>query len=782
MKLARLWVVFVTNAVACTPSMVQEVEGPRYGAMVSAEVAQPVESPSAEDVAEQRRTTPIVIADLPWQPQQTRHRVSQADVLLGNGKGAEALLVLGNDPSPQAALLRARALRMTGNMTEVEEALVGADGDPALAEYVTLERGLLAQARGDSSTAVRALLPLLDNKHPSVAWAAALPLTFALGASDPAKLLEIGTRIEQVLPQDDMDARSLWLEAQAKAATALGKDDMANRLIMRRYIEEPVSRLTPEEPPAGASATPEQLLYRAEKLLDEHRSERVLTAVAVIPDKDLTPELLCRKRFAAGLASRKLRHYGNADQFLGEVVATCESEDLVRRAMYLHAKVVSIKNGLEAMPIIDKFAERFAGHTMVDDVLFWAGDLYQRRQRWKEAATYYGRIEELPEKGDHCGEARWRMAWMAYQRKENNGAKDALRRVLDDDGCVTNRFERARAHYWLGRLSTAAGEQDEAAGEFVRAIDSEPLGYYAQLALGRLQALAPKRAERVIEKLVPPAAGKEPALCPGFLADDPSFDRALLLLVRGLQSDAAAELRAIKVAANVSPSAVESQSTCPRAQSLLLLSLLLDRAGAHRDAHWRLRTDFADTLAEYPNGENGAVWLAAYPLAFREFIEASEKESHLPNLFLQALAREESALDPQVVSWAGAYGLTQLLFESGQRAGKILQPPVVVNTAEDLLEPEVNARLGAALLGSQVKKLGGNLGLALAAYNAGDSVALTWWKRYQNQPFDVFAESITIKETRGYVMRVLTTLGTYRWLYTGELPLLPVGDKLPPRP
>ncbi|MBI3179279.1 MAG: transglycosylase SLT domain-containing protein, partial [Deltaproteobacteria bacterium] len=138
-------------------------------------------------------------------------------------------------------------------------------------------------------------------------------------------------------------------------------------------------------------------------------------------------------------------------------------------------------------------------------------------------------------------------------------------------------------------------------------------------------------------------------------------------------------------------------------------------------------------------------------------------------------------LDAQAVSWAGAYGLTQLLLESGRAAGKLLTPPVEVPAAEALLDPRVNARLGAALLGSQVRKFGGNLGLALGAYNAGDDTALVWWKRHAGAPFDVFAEEITIKETRGYVKRVLTTFGIYRWLYAGATPTLPIEETLPAR-
>src|SRR5256885_11081415 len=42
-----------------------------------------------------------------------------------------------------------------------------------------------------------------------------------------------------------------------------------------------------------------------------------------------------------------------------------------------------------------------------------------------------------------------------------------------------------------------------------------------------------------------------------------------------------------------------------------------------------------------------------------------------------------SAFDPQVVSWAGAYGLTQLLLSTGQDAGRLLRPRVKLERSEE---------------------------------------------------------------------------------------------------
>ena len=110
-----------------------------------------------------------------------------------------------------------------------------------------------------------------------------------------------------------------------------------------------------------------------------------------------------------------------------------------------------------------------------------------------------------------------------------------------------------------------------------------------------------------------------------------------------------------------------------------------------------------------------------------------------------------------------------------------MKPAIALKRPEELLDPALNARLGGALIASMLQRLRGHLGLGLAAYNAGDEVAMTWWKRYQGQDFAIYAEEVTIQETRDYIKRVLRTFGIYRWLYAAALPVLPVDAQLPIR-
>ncbi|KAK1548529.1 hypothetical protein Q3G72_026493 [Acer saccharum] len=721
-------------------------------------------------------TTPIVLDALVLEPEAGVVDDAMRHVEAHDLVGAEAILTSAK--SPAAALVRARLARIAGNYDAAQKSLDRARADVRLMPLVHLETGRIAWARRDAESASAALLPLFDTGG-ALAQAAAPVLTASLAASDPNMLLRLLPKLQALLPKDDVDAPSLLLEAKATAQTKLGQIDAARATQLERYLKTPVSALTPTTPPADVTISAQQYLDRIEVLLAAHRNNRAAEAIkafdAMFSAQSLEsqPQLLCRKHMAQGVTARKLHRYIESERELVWVSAHCQDEDLVRRASYLAAKVISIQDGLRAIEPIEAFVKRYPNHSMTDDVLFWAGDIYQRRNRQQEARSYYERIDALAAFDDQCSDARWRLAWMAYRAGDMATAKQRLERILKPDGCAVSVSNKARAAYWLGRVTEQAEDKAAATTYYKRIWDVEPLGFYAQQALPRLLAVAPaEQAARLGEMWAVPKATDTQGLCADSFAGKPAFVAGLAYLTLGLGLDAAAEFKTLAAArpAVISESAAASQGVAAQRPAQHTAESL--SRCAHGDAHWRLRTEFEATLSHFPSPAEIGVWRAAYPLAFRNRIGPAEQQSGLPSYFLQALAREESAFNPVVVSWAEAYGLTQLLLSSAQAAGRFLKPPVKLHQADELLEPGLNARLGAALIGAEVRKFQGNLGLALAAYNAGDETASAWSKKFSGQEFEVFAEEISIQETRGYVQRVLKTFGIYRWLYTGAAPIL----------
>jgi len=154
------------------------------------------------------------------------------------------------------------------------------------------------------------------------------------------------------------------------------------------------------------------------------------------------------------------------------------------------------------------------------------------------------------------------------------------------------------------------------------------------------------------------------------------------------------------------------------------------------------------------------VWALAYPAAYREHVLSAAEATGIDPYLILAVMREESRFDPDVVSFAGATGLMQVLPST---ARFVIRGQAVTPT--DLVRPDVNVRVGAVYLRRMLSRFGGDLILALAAYNAGPGAAARFARVLPRSSEAEFIERIPIDETRTYVRRVLESYGIYRWLY-----------------
>jgi soluble lytic murein transglycosylase len=125
--------------------------------------------------------------------------------------------------------------------------------------------------------------------------------------------------------------------------------------------------------------------------------------------------------------------------------------------------------------------------------------------------------------------------------------------------------------------------------------------------------------------------------------------------------------------------------------------------------------------------------------SYREIIRANARAYRLEEALVKAVIKAESNYNPQSLSNKGAQGLMQLIPETAR----------LVNV-RDPFDPAENIRGGSNYLRLMLDQFGGNLDLALAAYNAGPNAVL----RHQGIP--------PYAETREYVQRVRRYLEQYR--------------------
>lgn len=130
---------------------------------------------------------------------------------------------------------------------------------------------------------------------------------------------------------------------------------------------------------------------------------------------------------------------------------------------------------------------------------------------------------------------------------------------------------------------------------------------------------------------------------------------------------------------------------------------------------------------------------ARWPIPFGDQITSVARQVGISPALVAAVVDAESGFNPQAVSTAGAKGLMQLMDATARGLG-------VANA----FDPQQNLLGGARFLQSLLGRYGGDLTMALAAYNAGP-VAVD---RYGGVP--------PYAETQRYVPKVLAAYQKYQ--------------------
>ena len=96
--------------------------------------------------------------------------------------------------------------------------------------------------------------------------------------------------------------------------------------------------------------------------------------------------------------------------------------------------------------------------------------------------------------------------------------------------------------------------------------------------------------------------------------------------------------------------------------------------------------------------------------------------------------------------------------------------------ASSLYDPDTNIALGTAYLRQLMDKYGGLPYVTIAAYNAGPTPTARWQAQRPGFDPDIWIETISYKETREYVARILAFSVIYDWRLNGDA--LPVTDRM----
>ena len=347
----------------------------------------------------------------------------------------------------------------------------------------------------------------------------------------------------------------------------------------------------------------------------------------------------------------------------------------------------------------------------------------------RRTAYLIARDAALPARDVYKTEQEFTAGWIAL-------------RFLTDPALAAQHFARigvgsvnpttlARAGYWQGRAAEAAGHTQEARAAYTAA-SAQSTSYYGQLARAKLGLpqielnAAPAGRGRGIERL--------------------EIVRAAQLLYNLDEREIAVPIFADMGENGDSDALVglgELASRYGDARNMLLVGKAALNRGLPFDFYAYPVTGIPPFKSIGPDVEQSIVF---------------------------AIARQESAFNPAVVSPAQAYGLMQVTPDAGRYVCKKYGASFDLGRMKN--DPMYNAALGAAELGGLIEDYRGSYIMTFAAYNAGRGSVKKWVDRY-GDPRDPrvdavdWVELIPFSETRNYVQRIMENLQVYRARFGG---------------
>jgi soluble lytic murein transglycosylase len=345
--------------------------------------------------------------------------------------------------------------------------------------------------------------------------------------------------------------------------------------------------------------------------------------------------------------------------------------------------------------------------------------------------------------------AHWKVTFQAWMRNQPDVAA-LLREHIQN---YPRHATAGASIYILGRAYERSQDIGSARACYQRLADALENHYYAIQARSRLRApeiasAAPSADTAQFLSSIPLAAAA-PVPSNPTLPTSQRIARARLLRSAGLTDLADSELR------------FGARNDCQPA--LIAIEAGESAEAPHRGLH--LMKGFSPDYLNLPVASAPRLfWELLFPLPYKSDLMRNALDRNLDPYLIVGLIRQESEFDPQAVSRARAYGLTQVRPVTGREFAR--RAGVAGFTSRMLSQPLPNLKIGCEIFKSMLAAHGGSLEQTLAAYNAGPARVSEWmtWANYR-EPAE-FVESIPFTETRDYVQAVIRNAAMYRRLYS----------------
>jgi soluble lytic murein transglycosylase len=434
-------------------------------------------------------------------------------------------------------------------------------------------------------------------------------------------------------------------------------------------------------------------------------------------------------------------------QYWASLQAAKQQRAKITGAKYLRNIDLNIARCYLRMDVKDKaieaytaFQRRYPNDALAAEVLWvvaWMyeslGDMSSARDTYLKILKHYPRYELAAESRFRLGLSYYREGDMVAARK---AWQTALYRNKDDDW-------QDRLKYWMAK-SYFAENQDSTATALLSEIVAQPFeNYYTMKAY--LLTQKPEKIRADIDSILVDTQHRPVSYLAKYLEH---FQRPLLIQEVFGENYAQKELNRLAV-----------RLKQPGWELTYALGEMNEKLQNYGKAYRYYRRVYINYFVDYDWKDWKFLIRHLYPLYFNKEVNTYAQKWNLVPASIWAVMKKESAFQPNVTSYANAYGLMQLIPPTAKRLSDALG--LDVSDVRKLFNPDMNIHLGSYYLAELLKRYNGNMYQALAAYNAGEHRVDKWREIYQTNDDDYFMENIEFEQTRKYVRNVLK----YYWLY-----------------
>jgi soluble lytic murein transglycosylase len=614
---------------------------------------------------------------------------------------------------------------------------------PMLSDYAASLKAAAEFELHDPGKIEKDLKPVWDNtpSSPLIAKAVILEANAYIQTGDPKKAIHL---LEQRGDEVATEKTALLL---AKSYEAAGDTAAAGAQYQRLYTEYPMTKEADDAEPAlqRYPLTPQARLSRCAKLLDGRDFTRA--------KKELEALLLPHLNGADNDAARVLlgaAYYLEADYQKAFTYFKSLEVSAAQRLFYLAQSARRLDRISDMDSAVAQLTSSYPTSKWRLQALVAAGNYYAGKNEPTQYEPLFRACYDGFPNDSMASYCHWRTAWAEYMKDRSKGVLFLahLKQYPSSDLA-------SAARDYLGRIAEMKGDASSAHAWYEKASRDFPNEYYGVLSRDRLKetTIAAASASPQVTALLATihfTPSVNPDLKPSAVTQA-RLDRAHLLASAGLDDLADSELRY-----------GARHDGQPQIAAVELARLATGRNAP--DQGIRLIKHYAPGYLTLPlDATTEALWRFAFPLPFWKSLTDYAAKRGLDPYLIAGLIRQESEFNPKVVSYANAYGLTQVMPATGREISRKLK--IRPFRPSMLFTPDVNLDIGTFYLRNVLDSLEGKYEAALASYNAGRSRVVKWmsWTDFR-EPAE-FVESIPILQTHDYVQSVLRNADVYRRLY-----------------